>query len=106
MNSKELRHYFLKQGKDLIDLQLDYSRKFKSISQAQKQAFDVLGKILVETSDLQKINAGSTQQVILLLGKGKVSVDEALKLMELLRTQQEVELAPEMLKQLKKLNKK
>lgn len=58
------------------------------------RVWDAVVPILQQVGDHRKIEASSCADVIKALSAGKVSVDEALKLMTMLRTQAESEVLP------------
>ncbi len=108
MSAKKLRKIFLKKAPDVMERMMEdagYHRK-TSLSPAEEEIWELVKDCIKKEQDLESIQATSTESIVALLGKGKISVNEAIQLMELLRTQQEVDLAPELLKQMKKLNKK
>ena len=58
------------------------------------RVWDAVVPILQQAGDYRKIEASSCADVIKALASGKVTVDESLKLMTMLRTQLEAEVLP------------
>lgn len=88
----EIRKYFLKNAKKIIDQQLWFSKSKEKISEGQKQQFDTLSKIITQVED--PINISFTQgdvgvkinDILESVANGKIAPSEAQKLMELVRS--------------------
>lgn len=65
----------------------------------------LLEKIIVDAKDIDAITAQSAVDVIALLKDGKVDVEVAVKLMELLKTKQDIEELPKLREAIENLNK-
>ncbi len=108
MKSSELRKKFLNEyGGFLLD---EYGAVVKGtatfaslLTKPREDMWDLLKDIISKASDVDRLTAKSTSEVIHLLGKGKVSIDQAMKLMELLKVEQEIKELPRLMKQLEAL---
>ena len=77
---------------------------FKSLLvKPREEMWYLLKEIISRASDLDTINAKSTSEIITLLGKGKISIDEAIKLMKLLQTKQDIDELPKLIAAMEKL---
>ena len=105
MNSEELRIEFLENSKDVLDkvFYLLSGEDDAVINPWEREAINVLyptiHSIITNASDLKKIDAQTTKAIIYALSKGKITADEALKLMSMKKVQFEVEELPELMKQ-------
>jgi DNA-binding ferritin-like protein (Dps family) len=106
MTAKEARKQFLKRAKKIIKRQFEYSETFQRIPEAQKQQFDCLVKMMIAESDSLKFKISSTNSILNLLEKGKISVKESKELMSILKDKVEIEEIPKLMKQLEALSKK
>lgn len=68
------------------------------------KVWDAVVPMIQQVGDHRKIEAQTCADVIKALGKGQVTVDEALKLMQMLRIQSESELLPEIANKLDAMN--
>ncbi len=110
-NAKELRKEFLQNSSMVFDEIKARTLGRKSPHPNADEPFlkmywDALVPIIHAADDIQKLKATSTGDIIKLLGKGKITIQESLLLMELIKGRAEVDLAPALLAELKKINKK
>lgn len=92
----DLRKHFMEEyAQDLLDLYgqaaLGEGTFFKTINEARQGMFSTLQTMLQQAGDLQKLNAQSTKGVIDALSAGKITINDALKMMELLDKQANIE---------------
>lgn len=107
MKTYEIRKEFLEESKSVLDL------IFKIINNPNEQytlhqqstvemIWPTISKLLITASDIDKIDVEKAGDVIDLLKKGKISVNDAKDLISLFLDQAESDLANELEKQLSK----
>ncbi len=104
-NAKQARICFLENASTIIKDQLYLAKNDTKLSPGQRQLFDTLSKMIVAESDMEKIKTKSSADILELLGKGKVSVAQAVQLMELMKGKAEIDLSEDLMEKLDKLKK-
>lgn len=106
---QEMREIFLKKGMKVLKHKLclatgeDSPLDFSVIAREDVDDIcKVLYPIIQQSEELRALNAKSTSDVIQLLGKGKITPEQAFKLMEILEKQQNIEELPKLVKKLQK----
>jgi len=111
MNSNDLKNKLLNNSDKVMDklLYLLSGKDDAVINPWEREAintlYPTLHNIMVNTADLKKISAESTKDITGALCRGKISVDEALKLMSVLKVKSDIEDLPDMLAKLTELKK-
>ncbi len=107
MNAQTLRKKFLDENAEYILEQYtsvlrggEYEARN---AKAMTQAVDMMLDLIMTAKDTDKIAVKTTAEVVALLGKGKISIEQALRLMELLKAEQEIHELPKLMEQLEKL---
>lgn len=110
MNAKSLRNkLFSELGEFLIDEYTSVIKgegDFSSNSvKAREDVFDILKEVILKESDTKKIIATSTESVLKLLRRGKITLEEAERLMKIMQTDFEITELPKLLEKFESLNK-
>ena len=92
MNSKQIKKKFLKGAPDVIDRVMEAyageSNPLVALSTKQSQLlkfiWPTLNAIITTSGDLQKIDAESKQTILDALKKGKITIEEAEKLLKMI----------------------
>ena len=58
---------------------------------ARQQVLDIIAPMMVQAGDTQKIEAGTTAQIINMLSEGNITIQEAKSLMEVINVQTNIE---------------
>lgn len=111
MHPDEVREKFLRDNAEfLLDEQKKVLRgegEFTCPSGIHlSRAFKLIDKIILTASDRQKLEMETTREVVLAVGKGKISADEGAKLLEILKTQQDIEELPKLIAAVEALKEK
>jgi hypothetical protein len=105
----EIRANFLKKAEPLIDeyvgASLGKSQLSSNDATARSEVWSLLRDILVNADDLKKVSASNTKSVLRLLRRGKITIDEAERLMRIMQTDFEVTELPALLEKFESLNK-
>jgi hypothetical protein len=107
----EIKEKFVNNAITIVDLYLnralDKRVEHRSLAEkAQDKIWDAMVPMIQQLGEARKLEAGSTAGVIDLLRSGNVTVDEALKLMTMLRTQVEADILPDLQNKLEELEGK
>lgn len=92
MSAAELKNYFLNAGKPVIDKIIGYATRtdtsttWNQMYENQHLVFKAIMPILQQAQDIQRIEALSIDHVLKLLSSGTIGVDDAVKLMSVLKT--------------------
>jgi len=89
--ASDARAFFLTRAKEILKDTFYISKKAESMTQAQKMQYETLSKIIEQASDVQQIDARSTQSIFKALANGKITADEAIKLINMLRQHEEIQ---------------
>ena len=73
---------------------------FQTLDDAREGMFDLLATMIKQAGDLVQVEAETSQDVVRLIGQGKLSLDDGLKLIEILRKSNEIEELREMTQKL------
>ncbi|OOZ38180.1 hypothetical protein [Solemya elarraichensis gill symbiont] len=103
----KLRQEFLEKASPLIDeyinASLGKSELRSTNSGAREEVWDALKQIILKASDVVKLHAESTKDVLSLLGDGKLSLNDAERLMKIMGTHQEATELTELLEKVDEL---
>ncbi len=110
MGANKIRKKFMRDiAPQVLDL---YAKQLSGDSTPSKdphtlnRMWECVQEIILKEGDIRKLEISTTKDILLLLKQGKVSIGDSKELMEMLGRRTEVDVAPELLKQLQKLNKK
>jgi len=111
MNSSQLRSKLIKDAEWVIEKYIE-TAKDKSVEnepqarKAQKDIWDAVIPMLQTTGDIQRIRAASTGDIFNMLKRGKVTIAEAERLMNMAHKEFEMTQLPEMLDKFESLQNK
>ncbi len=104
----ELRGYFVNQAKPILDeyigSALGTSELKSNNSDARQETWKLLRDIILGAGNLQKIEAGSTAEVVNMLSDGRITFQEAKELMNMLSTKSEIDDLKVLLEKMDDLN--
>ena len=107
MNTKDLRQELLTKGITVIRQKLAMAtgeNHIVNMAQLDKKSFDEVWEALVpmmqSAQDTVKLQAGTTDEIIKLLGEGKISTNDALKMMDMILKKTEADELPRLLEKL------
>ncbi len=109
MTDIELRDLFINGAEFVIKSELKASNGTKPLDlksvdiPSYLRVWEVAKEIILNADNLKKIDAQSTKDVTTALSKGKITADEALKLMSMLKLEYEVSELPLLLDRLDQL---
>ncbi len=106
MTAIELKQQLLKEAPKILRQYLKSAQGDGCLTaiggEARKAIFEIIQQLILKAPELETIKAASTRDVIQLLGKGKITPEQAFKLMEILEKQQNIEELPKLVKKLQK----
>ena len=111
--AQELRNTLLENCESLVKHKICCATGEQSplnIALVDEKAVDDIWKAIVpiiqSTSDVFIYDAKSTNDIIMLLGRGKISINDAIKLMSLLQAKQDIEELPKLVEALQTIESK
>ncbi len=111
MNDVELRDLFIKGAEFVINSELEAANGTRQLDlkdvdiPSYLRVWDVAKVIILNANNLKKIEAKSASDITNALSKGKISADDAVKLMTMLKLKSDVEELPKLLDQLSEIKK-
>ena len=111
MTPEELKGIFLEQAPDVLkkvmgtfgEMHHPQESLSKKENELLKLVWPTLSSILVQSGEVNKIDAKTAQDVLKAVSQGKLSLPQAREFMALLQTKQEIEELPKLLEKLEAL---
>ena len=95
ITARELRQEFLQKARPLLDQYINaavHGKKLKSVDGDCREAvWDTLQRAILAENDVHKVRVRQQGDVLKLIEKGKVSIQDGLQLMQVLRAGSEME---------------
>jgi hypothetical protein len=78
ITARDARKAFLNDAPRILAVQKKLATEFEAVTEGQRMLYDTLSKMMTSIGDAEAIEAKSTNDVLTLLSKGKVSAIQAL----------------------------
>lgn len=104
----DLRAEFLREAKPVMDAYIDVAcgnGAMKGNKEIYGKVWDVLSQVILQADDMRIIHVRSNADILKLLRRGKITVDEAERLMSVMQKMFEMEQLPELLEKFESLQK-